>query len=332
MSTPKYKALVKKLNDAANKMEASNRKKKGGAAPYRSRRPARQVFTQSGPVLENHWRMLSDPCFANLAESAYRGRSGIVSRFTGVNTFTAGSFTAAAFVYNPAALSATQFAVATSSTSATPSYDQPMPGQAYLLATAESYRVIGFCLDIDYVGTELNRSGMVYGGVVPSSTVIAGVATNVDKLKVLLSNSVRTPDREITQLWFPGVNNEQYNDIISATIYGDANNSLILCVENMPTGLQIRIRQTVIYEWLPKADTGIIMPSPIAGTNPTAAYERLFERAKAAEGFVHSFKEGAAGVGRRFAYASGQAAATAVGGALYGRMRARDRVITFQNP
>lgn len=326
----KYNALVKRLTTAANKMEVATRGKKGSAGKGRGRRPARQVFNPSGMVLENHWRMLSDPCTATLAESAYRGRAGIVSRFTGVTTFSAGAFTAAAFSYNPAATAGAQFAVAASNTVATPVYDQVLPGQAYLFATAEAYRVIGFCVDIDYVGTELNRSGMVYGGVLPANAVAGGVATTVDQIKVLLSNATRTPDREITQLWFPGVNNEQYSDKDNTNqVFGDACNSLVICLENMPAGLQIRLRVTTIYEWLPKVNTGIIMPSPVSGSNPEAAYEKLFERAKGAPGFVESFKQGAADVANRAAYFAGARGVGMAADYIY-RRGTRARAITFQ--
>lgn len=327
----KYNALVKKMNSATNKLEAAVKGKKGGAGKSRNRRPARQVFNPAGMVLENHWRMLSDPCTATLAESAYRGRAGIVSRFTGVTTFTAGTFTAAAFAYNPAATAGTQFAVAASNTVATPVYDQVLPGQAYLIATAEAYRVIGFCVDIDYVGTELNRSGMVYGGVLPANAVAGGVATTVDQIKVLLSNATRTPDREITQLWFPGVDNEKYSDKDNVTtVFGDACNSLVICLENMPVGLQTRLRVTTIYEWLPKVNTGIIMPSPVSGSNPAAAYEKLFERAREAPGFVDSFKQGATDMAHRAAYYAGSQGVGMAANYIYRSRGRRAGAITFQ--
>lgn len=329
MSNAKYNKLVNKLTAAANKMEAAQKGKKGNNGQGRYKRALRPVHTIGGSVLENHWRMLHDPCFATLAESAYRGRAGIVSRFTSVNTFTAGGFTAAAFVYNPAAASSAQFAVAASGTAATPSYDQVMPGQPYLLATAESWRVIALCVDIDYVGTELNRSGMVYGGVVPANTIPAGVATSVDQIKVLLSNATRTPDRELSQLWFPGVGNEEYADL---AVYDNTFNSLALCFENMPSGLQVRIRVTTIYEWLPKVNTGIIMPSPVNGSNPPAAYEKLFEKAKATPGFVNSFRQGASDTMNRAAYYAGSAGVHAAADYVLrrGNRRGGPRTITFQ--
>lgn len=331
MSNQKYNTLINKLTAAADKMniakKGSGRKTKG-----RARRIVQRVFSQEGPVLENHWRMLSDPCMATLAESAYRGRAGIVSRFTGVSTFTAGGFTAAAFVWNPAATAGTQFAVAASNTVATPSYDQVMPGQTFLFATAESWRVIGLCVDIDYVGTELNRSGVIYGGVVPSNLVGAGDPTTVDQIKVLLTNTTRTPDKEITQLWFPGVTNEQYLEG-GTPAFGNAANSLALCFENMPAGLQIRLRVTTIYEWLPKVNSGIVMPSPVAGTNPTAAYEKLFERARSSPGFVHSFRQGASDMMNRAAYYAGAQGVGAAANYLYrrgGRRGIGSGAITFQ--
>lgn len=334
MSNAKYSTLVNKINAAANKLEAAQNGKgrRKNAGQGRSKRQARQLLAPGSSVLENHWRMLHDPCYATLAESAYRGRAGIVSRFTGVNTYTAGAFTAAAFVFNPAATAGTQFAVAASNTPATPVYDQVMPGQAYLFTTAETWRVIGMCVDIDYVGTELNRSGMIYGGIVPANQVAAGVATTVDQIKVLLSNTTRTPDREIAQMWFPGVGNENYIGESTGVSFQDANNSLVLCFENMPTGLQVRLRVTTIYEWLPRVNTGIIMPSPVTGNNPPAAYEKLFEKARATPGFIDSFRQGASDTMNRAAYYAGSAGVNAAANYMLrrGNRRGGPRSITFQ--
>lgn len=333
MSTAKYNALVNKLTAAANRMEAAQGKgKKGSQSQGRPRRRTQRIYNADGSVLDNHWRMLHDPCYATLAESAYRGRAGIVSRFTGVSTYTAGGFTAAAFVWNPAATAGTQFAVAASNTVATPSYDQVMPGQAYLFTTAETWRVIGMCVDIDYVGTELNRSGMIYGGIVPADQVAAGVATTVDQIKVLLSNTTRTPDKELAQMWFPGIGNEQYVGVSTGVSFQDSNNSLVLCFENMPAGLQIRLRVTTIYEWLPKVNTGIIMPSAVSGSNPQSAYEKLFERAKATPGFTDSFRQGASDTMHRAAYYAGSAGVNAAANYVLrrGNRRGGPRTITFQ--
>lgn len=283
------------------------------------------------PVLRNHWNLIVDPCFATLAESAYRGRAGIVSRFTSIRTLTFTGYTGFLACYNPSA-GASALQVFNDSTVLTSplTYTDVMPGQAFLLANSEASRVIGFCLDIDYIGTELNRAGMIYAGNVLGDSVDAGVGLVPDSLKQLLPNQVRTPDRQLTQLWFPGVANEEYAPVgITSQAYTGSHNSLALMAEGMPDGIQLRIRQTTVVEWLPLAGVGVAMPSPTSGTNPVGAYEKLHDIAAQTNAFTHSFAEGATSRASAYAKRAGEALidAAAVGAARYvgNRMIPRNR-------
>lgn len=291
------------------------------AAPPRKQRrsPRRQMTTIPRQVfgtaaLHNHWSMIRDPCFATLAESAYRGRSGIVSRFTQVTTISTGLNTGLVAAFNPAACAGTlvQFTDPTIATAAI-AYSYVLPGQAFLVANAESSRVIGFCLDIDYIGTELNRAGMIYGGVCLGDTVPAGVGLIPDNLKQLLPNQTRTPDRQISQLWFPGVANEDYGNVgVTSTAFTGQHNVTCLVAEGLPAGVQLRLRLTTVVEWLPLLGVGVAMPSPVSGTNPVGAYEKLHEMACATTDFTHSFAQGAQGAANRFARTAGEVATRAV--------------------
>lgn len=260
------------------------------------------------PVLRNHWEMIADPCFATLAESAYRGRSGIVSRFTQLSTYNTGVSTGLVAVFNPAAGSGnvTGFTDSTIPTAAVV-YNYALPGQAFLLANSEGSRVIGACLDIDYLGTELNRSGMFYGGVVLGDSVPAGVGITPDSYKQLLPNQCRTPDRQVTQLWFPGVGNEGYGNVgASSTAFTSEYNSLGFIAEGLPAGIQIRIRLTTVVEWLPLQGVGVAMPSPTSGYNPVGAYERLHDAAAKTTAFTHSFAAGASEKATAYARKAGE--------------------------
>lgn len=274
-------------------------------------------------VLSNHFRMIRDPCNATLAESAYPGRAGLTSRFTGVNTYTTAADTAFLGLYNPAAFSLAYSTLANSSTNVAPVYGTPLVGQSFLLANADSWRIIGFCLDIDYVGTELDRSGVIYGGVLPGDAISAGVNTNVDTVKVLLSHETRTPDASVQLVWFPGTDDAKYHDLAT---FGDTYNMICLAMENMPGGVQVRVRHTTIVEWLPKPVIGMTMPSPVGGSNPPAAYERLHEAARRSPGFINSLKAGAVDRASQYAYTAGQRSIDgAVGLASYAMMNRRTR-------
>lgn len=274
-------------------------------------------------VLANHFRMIRDPCNATLSESAYPGRAGLTSRFTGINTYTAGADTAFLGLYNPAAFSLAYATLANSATSVAPVYGTPLVGQSYLLTNADSWRVVGFCLDIEYIGTELQRSGVIYGGILPGDAITAGTPTTVDTVKVLLPQETRTPDRPLQLFWFPGVDDQKYHDLVGIS---DTYNMVCLCMENMPAGVQVRVRHTTIVEWLPKTVLGMSMPSPVGGSNPPAAYERLHDAARQSPGFVNSLAAGAYDRAQAYAYGIGQRGVDGIVGAAGLAMRAR-----FQN-
>lgn len=322
---------VKTSNYMANNNARKGKKKATKSSQQQQRRqPKRRspamspVASMDNMVLANHWRMIRDPCNATLAESAYPGRAGMTSRFTGINTYTAGSDTAFLGLYNPAAFSLAYATLANSASTVAPVYGTPLIGQSFLFDNADSWRVIGFCLDIEYVGTELSRSGVIYGGVLPANTVPAGVSTSVDTVKVLLSHETRTPDRQVQLFWFPGVEDQEYHD---ASTFTDTFNGVVLAMENMPAGVQVRVRHTTIVEWLPKAIIGMSMPSPVGGSNPPAAYERLHAAARNAPGFVDSLRAGASERASQYAYNIGQRSVDGAVGAftyaLAGRRRAR---------
>lgn len=258
-------------------------------------------------VATNHWRMLRDPCHASLAESAYAGRSGITSRFVNINTYTGTSNTAFFSSYAPCPLSRATVLAADATTAITPVFSSDMPGAAFITANADCYRIIGCCLGIEYIGTELNRSGAVYGGVLPTSVISGGAATTIDTVKVLLGAESRTPDAKTLEiLWFPGTDDTHYNKRTDAGNFDDTHNSIVFCAENLPSGVQLKIRQTVIIEWLPKIGLGMSMPPPAAGSNPPAFYEALHTKASQDPAFSNAFASGAGERARGYAYYAGQ--------------------------
>lgn len=301
---------------------------KSGRSSKRPRSRAggnRNEAASESMVLSNHFRMLADPCTATLAESAYRGRAGQTSRWSAVTTYNVAGDTAFFCGVNPAAMSGFAGTFANSATLFAPVYSLAMPGQAFLLANADSWRAIGACIDVDYVGTELNRSGVIYGGILPSTALPAGVATSVDLTKVLLSNEVRTPDRQISQLWFPGVDNELPGDT-GVTQYEAGRNSFCVLAEGLPPGVQLRLRFTFIIEWFPKISTGLSMPTAVAGTNPTAAYEKLHTMGKEEPAFTHSFTSGIRHRVNQYAAAGGRMLVDGAVGLAMGQMyTGRDR-------
>lgn len=264
---------------------------KGGK---RRSRGARSGQTGSYNVLTGHYQMLTDPCNATLTESAYRGQAGIPARFVRSWAITTGTETAYSYIANPADTGAMENKVAASNTAFTPSVNAQMAGYYFLLNNATSWRVMGYCLQIDYLGSELTRAGKLYTGCIPSSTITAGVATSADSIKMLLPDSVRTPDTQVESKWIPGVTNEDYaNRSNTSLVYSNSNNSIAFIAENMPAGLQLAFKETMIVEWIPQAGLGFAVPAANSGTNPPAAYEQLHNATKRDPSFIHGFSQSA---------------------------------------
>lgn len=266
--------------------KGANRTRKSRNRNNRAARQPMRVYSGDGSVLTKHWDMLSNPCSAPIGESAYRGAAGVPSRFTRTQTIQVAGSTCFAYLATPSALSAFQVTTANSAVAITPVYGTSMAGQTFVLANSAAFRIIGFCFSVEYIGTELNRSGKMYTGIVNAQTIPAGVATTGDAIKTLLTSSTRTPDGELESLWFPGVSNEDYGDGLSTThAYDDGKNTLVFYAEGLPDGVQIQIRETVIVEWQPKTGNGFTVTSPAGGTNPIAAYEKLHAAAHSESAF-----------------------------------------------
>lgn len=315
----------------------SKKGKKNGKQGQRRRnvqaRSARQVYSGDGGVLQKHWEMLVDPCTSTLTESAYRGAAGIPSRFTRTATVLSGSDTCYMYIGNPAGLSYANVAAVTSVAPVTPVFAYGMAGKAFITANSAAFRVVSSCLTVEYIGTELNRSGKLYTGVLPAQTIAGGVATSIDKVKTLLTSSCRTPDYELESLWFPGVGNENYCDInTSADMFNDDKNVTVFIAENCPAGVQIQVRETIIVEWLPKPDMGFTAAKPAGGSNPPAAMERLHNAASHNPIFA-GFKEGARAAGSYYARQIGSGIVDLAAGvgrsAVRGAMRAAPLLLTM---
>lgn len=266
-----------------------------GGKGRRQKSGSKRSMASSGSynALTGHYQMLTDPCNAALTESAYRGQCGIPSRFTRTWTVTTAGSTGYYYQFNPASCGAAAVAVATSASVFTPVETVSGPGFTFLTTNANSWRAVGYCLDIDYIGTELNRSGKWYTGCSSAGAIPFGVATSLNQLKVLFTNTTRTPDRQLESKWFPGVENEEYaNRNVTTVSYSNGRNVVAFIAENMPDGVQLTFKETLIVEWLPLPDLGFVSPTAVGGTNPPSAYEALHTAAKRDPSFVHSFTEG----------------------------------------
>lgn len=229
-------------------------------------RPMKRVGGERGEDysrLNRHVNMILDPCNAELGPNAYRGSDGIVSRFRNVQAIgaTAGK-TGFVFMFYPAYNAI--YAINLNSTDNTAfSANIPGPGQAYLLANGASQRCIAACSSISYTGTELDKSGILYAGVVPASSVVA--AKTVAEVAMLLQHEARVGDAPLEVKWSPtSVEEEYWLSGPAAPANLDRNVIVIIGLGFNPatTSTNFSIINTLIAEWKPEPGLGLAEPNP----------------------------------------------------------------------
>lgn len=230
----------------------------------------RRQLVQYDPFsrIARHTNMVFDPCNAALGPTAYRGQDGFVQRFAKTQTFTTTTDQCFVSIYYPAYNgSSTAVYALPSSPVGVVTYSTPGPGQAFLLANADSQRPIGACIEATYAGTELNRQGLLYMGSCKASLFKA--ATTTDAICALLGHATRVPDRTTSVKWIPSPVDEEYwtTGAAEPESAGDRNVIVIVGV-GFTAPVSFTITTTLIAEWSPNAGLGIATPSPNTADAP----------------------------------------------------------------
>lgn len=238
-----------------------------GAKGSRTKAP-RQAKTPIDARVRNHVNMILDPCEAPLAPTAYRGSDGILTRFkvldamgtTSVNRFLI-------HAYYPGYNGTWRQTVADPAAALTPSYVVPGPGQAFLLSTAGSQRVVGACTQFRYTGTELERQGLVYRGLLPASAL---VGASINALLPLLQTADRIPDGTLETKFIPSPAEEEYwnTGAVAPDGTGDRNVIVTIVVGSAAGSVDFTMANTLIAEWRPRFGVGMQVPTPNTMDSP----------------------------------------------------------------
>lgn len=243
-------------------------------AKMKPRRARRNGVLRTDRV-SSHLAMVLDPCNSVLGHTAYRGSDGFVSRFKMNQVVNAGGATnnicVVAFypAYNGISVQFTNDPNAALPTN----YATAGPGQAFLLANCGGQRVVGACTEISYTGTELNRQGIIFRGVIPES-VMNGASVN--QLRVLCQSSSRNTGAKMETKWIPSSIEEEYWNTGAAAPAEAADRNVIVTVLDAPqASLQaFNLVHTLIVEWRPKLGIGLQVPTPNTPDAP-AGLERV---------------------------------------------------------
>lgn len=211
-----------------------------------------------------HVNMIVDPCNAELGPTAYRGADGIISRFRNVITIQpAVGKSGFIYVFYPA-YNAIQMVNVNASDVLAFSPTAAGPGQAFLLASGATQRAVAACSAITYTGTELDRSGILYSGVIPVSAL--GTAKRIDEFAMLLQHEARVSDTDLEVKWSPSSVEEQYweSGVATPSDGGDRNAIVIIGFgfNSATTSSNFSVINTLIAEWRPEPGQGLSTPNP----------------------------------------------------------------------
>lgn len=238
----------------------------GKAKKGKSKKTMASRMPEDSTRIYRHVNMLVDPCNAELGPTAYRGADGIVSRFRSSVSLTGGTATQTSFVYvfYPAynAIGSVQNIPATLYTFAATTAG---PGQAFLLASADSQRCVAGCVSMHYSGTELDRCGTIYSGVIPISALSAPGAS-ISNIAALLQHESRPGDQPVEVKWSPTSIEEEYWNTGAITPDGSGDRNAIVIVgvglNPLTTSANFNFVNTLVAEWRPAPASGLGTPNP----------------------------------------------------------------------
>lgn len=252
----KIKGMPRK---AANK---SNKAKKV------ARKPANRVMPTAAS-LDAHAaafaRMLVNPCTAALAHPVYAGSdAGILVRTeNSVSIYNGAGITGGALHWVPGAVSSNYGNMLAGTDGLTFGAYNAVPGLTYLKAQASAVRCVAACIQVTFLGSELNRSGVVALGRSSGDQVTSGSTVDAAGLEASLEHYTRTPDKTIELTWVPSMDDQSFvdpNANFDASL-AVGRSGLTITTYGLPAATGLRLRFVAIYEYKPKVSTGITYTS-----------------------------------------------------------------------
>lgn len=256
--------------------------------PASQRQPAGRQQSKKAPVMaldlsaRRYAALVKDPCYGPLTYGVYEGSSqGILTRFeTDFIVNGQAGDTAAFIAFTPSVLGLSTTAYGTvmgasgllASDTATITPQQlptRQPGTA-LAPSMAAARCLSACLQISFVGSELQRSGICSVGQLCYNDVNQTTNT-VSTLRALCSSVLRTPDGELEIKLRPTgpcskfvpVNTVNDPDVSSMP-------TLVGTMAGIPASTGMRVRLVAVYEWIPLTQSGVVAASTAgSGSNNT---------------------------------------------------------------
>lgn len=259
-------------------MNPARGKKRVDVARKAKAKPSSALALDAGAT--NYARLLGDPCYGPLVPPVYEGAGGgIITRFesdfivngtaTDTGAFIAfvpgGLGTAASVAGSVFGATGAITGDATSITTQFLPARQPGVGLTPSMAAA---RCISACLQVSFVGSELQRSGVVS----VAQMVYSDFGTySTSTIRSSSSTVVRIPDGEVEIKLRPTTSSQKFVPVNGA-VDSDYNSQPVLCasMSGIPGSTGMRVRLVAVYEWMPLSTSGVVVPeTSTSGSNFT---------------------------------------------------------------
>lgn len=240
-------------------------------------------------------KLLVDPCHAALVHPIYSGTDTgylvkLVTYYSFPNVVGASQSTCGALQWTPGAISGSNVSFLKAEATATATNLNPAvtnsasgwdsngndPGNVYLKANASAYRTVAGCLEVEYLGAEQSRAGMLHWGTVDGSFIDFSDTSNTSVTSIIstLPNSMRMPDaKKFSINWLPTVADQQMRDpnpnMDAVGLQKDPRGALCLAWQGVSAATPFLVKLTAIYEWQPKRAQGLVQLDHTANSNNT---------------------------------------------------------------
>jgi hypothetical protein len=233
-------------------------------------------------------RLLVNPCTAPLVHPVgYGGSGGFLTRAETDFIVGNGATQTAGFLrWAPGALctggtdSGLAYGVADTDAIATTAinFTSWCPGYSYLTANSRALRCVAACAQVFWPGSELNRSGLVSGTVVPVEAIPVGGSFTVANIRAGSGYSQRMPTESMEIKWSPSTTDALYENAGAAIASTNGHNSIVLSWAGLPVSTGVRIRLVAVYEWLPNMTNGFVASAETSSNESTMSITALLTR------------------------------------------------------
>jgi len=222
--------------------------------------------------------LLNDPCGAALVHPCYAGADGgILMRFE--NQFeigTGATDTAGLFAYTPNGIGTNGAAIisgvaANAATNLTLAFGAAaaQPGYSFLQTNSSNVKAVASCIQIVYLGTELNRSGVINYGNITGGTFFTGDTPNTSNASNVFEHFCRIPNGTIEIKWRPTAYDQSGTDVGQATVASNQirNGAMGFSFSGLVASAGLRVRMVTVYEYTPNNQVGIAQASRSRSTS-----------------------------------------------------------------